>query len=49
MCASGSDNLCEPGVYASNAQLVERPETIIEVMGARVLTPAQACERLQLH
>src|ERR1700721_1508235 len=37
------------GVYASNAQLVQKARTIIEAMGARVLTPAQARERLQLH
>jgi len=37
------------GVYASNAQLVERARTIIESIGARVLTAAQARERLQLH
>ncbi|MBV8784426.1 MAG: 3-keto-5-aminohexanoate cleavage protein [Gammaproteobacteria bacterium] len=43
------DNLyLSRGVYASNAQLVERARTIIEAMGARVLTPAQARERLQL-
>jgi uncharacterized protein (DUF849 family) len=44
------DNLyLRKGVYASNAQLVENARTIIEAMGARVLTPAQARERLQLH
>ena len=36
------------GVYASNAQLVERARTIIEAMGARVMTPAAARERLGL-
>jgi uncharacterized protein (DUF849 family) len=28
---------------------VEKARTIIEAMGARVLNPAQARERLQLH
>jgi uncharacterized protein (DUF849 family) len=36
-------------VYASNAQLVAKARTIIEAMGARIVTPAQARERLQLH
>ena len=44
------DNLyLSRGVYASNAQLVERARTIIEAMGARVQSPAQARERLQLR
>ena len=44
------DNLyLSKGVYASNAQLVEKARTIIEAMGARILSPAQARERLQLH
>src|SRR5258707_1322320 len=44
------DNLyLSKGVYASNAQLVEKARTIIEAMGARVLTPAQAREKLQLR
>ncbi len=44
------DNLyLSKGVYASNAQLVEKARTIIEAMGARVLSAAQARERLQLH
>src|SRR5215472_5109041 len=44
------DNLyLSRGVYASNAQLVEKARTIIEAMGARVLTAAQARERLKLH
>ncbi|MBW4050993.1 MAG: 3-keto-5-aminohexanoate cleavage protein [Proteobacteria bacterium] len=44
------DNLyLSRGVYASNAQLVEKARTIIEGMGARILTPAQARERLGLH
>ncbi len=43
------DNLyLSRGVYASNAQLVERARTIIEAMGARILTPAQARERLRI-
>ena len=43
------DNLyLSKGVYASNAQLVEKARTIIEAMGARVLTAAQARERLRL-
>jgi uncharacterized protein (DUF849 family) len=44
------DNLyLSRGVYASNAQLVDRARTIIEAMGARVLSAAQARERLQLR
>jgi uncharacterized protein (DUF849 family) len=44
------DNLyLSRGVYASNAQLVERARGIIEAMGARVITAAQARERLQFH
>ena len=44
------DNLyLSRGVYASNAQLVERARTIIESMGARILTSAEARERLKLH
>ena len=44
------DNLyLSRGVYASNAQLVEKARTIVEAMGARIVTPAQARERLQLH
>ena len=44
------DNLyLSRGVYASNAQLVEKARTIIEAMGAHILTPAQTRERLQLH
>jgi uncharacterized protein (DUF849 family) len=43
------DNLyLSRGVYASNAQLVEKARTIIEAMGARVVTAAQARDRLQL-
>ena len=43
------DNLyLRRGVYASNAQLVEKARTIIEAMGAQVITPAQARERLKI-
>lgn len=43
------DNLyLSRGVYASNAQLVEKARGIIEGMGARIMTPAQARERLKL-
>jgi uncharacterized protein (DUF849 family) len=44
------DNLyLSKGVYASNAQLVEKARTIIEAMGARVLNPAEAREKLGLR
>ena len=44
------DNLyLSKGVYASNAQLVEKARAIVEAMGARVLSPAQAREKLQLR
>ena len=44
------DNLyLRKGVYASNAQLVEKARGIIEAMGAQIITPAQARERLKLH
>ena len=44
------DNLyLSRGVYASNAQLVQKARTIIEAMGARVITPDQVRERLDLH
>jgi uncharacterized protein (DUF849 family) len=44
------DNLyLSKGVYASNAQLVEKARTIIEAMGASVLSPAQVRERLKLR
>ncbi len=44
------DNLyLSKGVYASNAQLVEKARTIIEAMGARVLTPAETRDRLKLR
>ncbi len=43
------DNLyLERGVFASNAQLVEKAVKIIELMGARVLTPAEARQKLGL-
>ncbi|MDF2966369.1 MAG: hypothetical protein K0Q93_147 [Nocardioidaceae bacterium] len=44
------DNLyLSRGVKATNAQLVERARSIIELMGGRVLTPAEGRERLGLH
>jgi uncharacterized protein (DUF849 family) len=44
------DNLyLSRGVYASNAQLVEKARTIIEAMGARVVPAAEARERLKIH
>jgi uncharacterized protein (DUF849 family) len=44
------DNLyLSKGVYASNAQLVEKARTIIEAMGARILTAAEARDRLKLY
>ena len=43
------DNLyLSKGVYASNAQLVIKARTLIEAMGARVLSAAQARDKLQL-
>src|ERR1700743_1264030 len=36
------------GVYASNAQLVQKARTIIEAMGARIMSPAQVREKLQI-
>ena len=43
------DNLyLSRGVYASNAQLVEKARTIIDAMGARVMSPSQARERLKI-
>jgi uncharacterized protein (DUF849 family) len=43
------DNLyLDKGVLATNAQLVERAVRIIEDMGANVMTPAAAREKLQL-
>ncbi len=44
------DNLyLDRGVFASNAQLVERAVNIIELMGARAVTPAEAREKLKLR
>ena len=44
------DNLyLSKGVFASNAQLVERARTIIEAMGASVVSPARAREMLKLR
>lgn len=43
------DNLyLERGVFAANAQLVERAVIIVESLGARVLTAAEAREKLRL-
>jgi 3-dehydrocarnitine:acetyl-CoA trimethylamine transferase len=43
------DNLyLSRGVYASNAQLVQKARTIVEAMGARILSPAQAREKLKI-
>jgi uncharacterized protein (DUF849 family) len=37
------DNLyLERGVFATNAQLVERGRNIVELMGSRIQTPAEA-------
>jgi uncharacterized protein (DUF849 family) len=44
------DNLyLERGVFATNAQLVEKAIKIIELMGARALSPAEAREKLGLR
>ena len=44
------DNLwLDKGVLATNAQLVERAATIIENLGARVITPAEVRARLNLE
>jgi uncharacterized protein (DUF849 family) len=44
------DNLyLDRGVFASNGSLVERAAKIIELMGARVLTPAEARRKLGLR
>ena len=44
------DNLfLDRGVLATNAQLVERARTIIESIGAKVLTPQQARNKLKLR
>jgi uncharacterized protein (DUF849 family) len=43
------DNLyLDRGVYASNGSLVERAATIVQLMGARVASPARAREKLGL-
>jgi uncharacterized protein (DUF849 family) len=43
------DNLyLDKGVLATNATLVERARTIVELMGASVLTPAEARQTLEL-
>jgi uncharacterized protein (DUF849 family) len=43
------DNLwLDKGVLATNAQLVERAATIIENLGARVITPAEVRAKLNL-
>jgi uncharacterized protein (DUF849 family) len=44
------DNLyLERGVFATNGQLVEKAIKIVELMGARTLTPAEAREKLGLR
>jgi uncharacterized protein (DUF849 family) len=44
------DNLyLERGVLATNAQLVERAIEILERMGARAVTPAEARQKLNLR
>ncbi len=44
------DNLfLDRGVFASNGQLVERAASILTNMGARVLTPQEAREKLKLR
>ncbi len=44
------DNLyLERGVLASNGQLVEKAIKIVELLGARVLTPAETRDRLDLR
>ena len=44
------DNLyLERGVFASNAQLVEKAGRLVEIMGARVLTAAEARAKLGLN
>ena len=44
------DNLyLERGVFASNGQLVEKARGIVEALGARCLTPAEAREKLNLR
>ena len=44
------DNLyLDKGVLATNAQLVERAKEIIERLGARLATPAEARKKLELR
>jgi len=44
------DNLyLEKGVFATNAQLVEKAKRILHDLGARVLTPDEAREKLQIR
>ena len=44
------DNMyLEKGVFASNGQLVERAIKIVQLLGARVLTPAEARQKLGLR
>jgi uncharacterized protein (DUF849 family) len=44
------DNMyLDKGVFASNGQLVERAVKIVQLMGARVLTPAEARRKLGLR
>jgi uncharacterized protein (DUF849 family) len=44
------DNIfLDRGVLATNAQLVERARELIERMGARVLTPQEARNKLRLR
>lgn len=43
------DNIfLEKGVLATNAQLVEKTKTLIQLMGAKILTPAETREKLRL-
>jgi uncharacterized protein (DUF849 family) len=43
------DNLyLEKGVFASNAQLVEKARKIVELMGARVLGPEETRKKFSL-
>jgi uncharacterized protein (DUF849 family) len=44
------DNMyLDKGVFASNGQLVERAVKIVQLMGARILTPAEARRKLGLR
>ena len=40
--------LFKKGVFASNAQLVEKARCIVEDMGASILSPKQTREKLKL-